>query len=65
MKELQGARKEPRKDWTYRSLPPSRNLEDFLGEAVPRAVLKARRDLGAEGCRRDGVWKGSRARGQR
>lgn len=54
MKELQGARKEPREDRTDRSLPLSKNLEGFLGEAVPRADLKAGWDLGEEGCRRDG-----------
>lgn len=64
-KELQGASKAPREDPTHRSLPPGRNLEGSLGEAVPSRALKAQWDLGEEGCRRDGVWRGSKARGQR
>lgn len=46
VKERQSARKTPGDDRTDRSLPPSRNLEGFLGEAVPSWVLKAR-----------GVWE--------
>lgn len=65
VKELLGARKKRREDGTRRSLPPGRNLEGFLDEAVPRAVLKTQRDLGEEGCRRDGMWRGGRATGQR
>lgn len=58
VKELQGASKEPREDRTDRSLPFSKNLEGFLGEAVPRADLKADWDLGEECCRRDGYVEG-------
>lgn len=58
VKELQGASKEPREDRTDRSLPLSKNLEGFLGEAVPRADLKADWDLGEECCRRDGYVEG-------
>lgn len=41
VKELQSARKAPRDDRSDRSLPPSRNLEGFLGEVVPSGVMKA------------------------
>lgn len=60
MKELQSARKAHRDDRTDRSLPPCRNLEDFLGEAVPSWVLKARWGLGEDGWGKDGMWRGSK-----
>lgn len=60
VKELQSARKTAGDDRTDRSLPPSRDLEGFLDEAVPSWVLKALWGLGENGWGRDGMRRDSK-----